>query len=131
MNDIYCMEVSQVKSLSLMEIRDLFRDRINWLSFTGWERKRANELCLIIAEEYKKPDGLYEKINGELLPVELVQEVFMELDERHISSVLESFEKITYKISNPRAYLRTALYNSVFELVSKNENESNVRAENA
>ncbi len=106
------------------------RQRVNIQNFERWERNRVDELCLIIAEVLKMPADYSIKINGTLLPVSLVQEIFWMIDERHIGTVMEHFDKIEYRVNNKRAYLKTALYNSVFELEHNYDNEANAREEN-
>lgn len=77
---------------------------------------QMRELCYIIAEVYMmNPDSAI-SVGGELLGADLVQGVFEELRYPHIEMVTDNFEKEARQIKNKKAYLRTALYNSVFEL---------------
>ena len=76
------------------------------------------ELCLIISEIFFiDPDAVI-KVNGSLTPVRLVQDVFTQLRNEHIRLVFSNFQDVTYRVYNKKAYLRTALYNSVFEIES-------------
>lgn len=84
-------------------------------TFLTGERDFARELCYIIAEAYLMPEGAETKIGEEALPAELVKEVFGELRAEHLRLVMEKFERKTEIVTNKRAYLRTALYNTVFE----------------
>ena len=91
------------------------------------DRDQMRELCYIIAEVYIiDPDS---KINiaDESLDAYLVQEIFGELELHHLELVLENFNKKTEIIHNKRAYLRTALYNSVFEFEAHYQNLANRR----
>lgn len=130
MKDIFAVTVSQVKSYSLVQIREIMKQRVACHRFERWERENVEELCLIMAEVYKLPDDYKLKINGDPLPASVVQEVFWEIDERHIAHVMENFRRVNYVISNKKAYLRTALYNSVFEIVHTGDNEANAREDN-
>lgn len=71
---------------------------------------------MIIAEVYlMSPDTpLY--ISGEKLDGYIVQEVFREITASHAELVIRSFNSAAYLVRNKKLYLRTALYNSVFEL---------------
>lgn len=95
------------------------------------EMKQINEFCSIIADVLTLPPKALIVIDGEQRYAATVQEVYKQLDERHIGVVLENYNNIAYKIKNPKTYIRTALYNSYFELENKSANETNVRfAEN-
>lgn len=79
------------------------------------QRDRMRELCYIIAEAYTlDPEGQI-SVGGEILSVGLVQEVFSELGYLHVKGVLDRYDALRERIANKRAYLRTALYNAVFE----------------
>ncbi len=84
-------------------------------------RSLAKEICCIIAEV----DYLAErcplneiKIGKEKYTFALVSEVFSQLTHEHIEFVIDKFSKIKYEIKYRKSYLRTALYNSVFEMES-------------
>ena len=73
-------------------------------------------ICKIIAEVLKlNPEGEM-KMEEERIPVSMVQEVFRELQFEHVEFVLTKYESVTKLIRNKKAYIRTALYNSFFEL---------------
>lgn len=80
------------------------------------EKDAIRELCYIIAEAYAIEPASKIRISGETLDAYLVQEVFRELTLEHLRLVRSNFEQRTCLIKNKRAYLRAALYNSVFEL---------------
>ena len=73
------------------------------------------ELCYIIAEVYILDPDSKIKISDEILDAYLVQEIFRELTHQHLRLVADNFKEQTRLIKNKRAYLRAALYNSVFE----------------
>lgn len=74
------------------------------------------ELCYIMAEVYMIDEKSKIAVGGEPLDAYLVKDVFAELRYPHLEMVTDNFERETKYIKNKRAYLRTALYNSVFEL---------------
>lgn len=83
--------------------------------FSRTERDFARELCYIIAETYMMPFETGIRIGEETMPAEMVQEVFGELRAEHLHMVMEKYGGKTEIVRNKRAYLRTALYNAVFE----------------
>lgn len=91
--------------------------------FFDEEKPRAKEACLIIAEVMMLNPNNEMRINGVLLSVRMVQEVYSKITHEHIKYVLESISKCRYEIKNQKMYLRTALYNSVFQLENHLENE--------
>ena len=52
------------------------------------------------------------RISGQVLPIEVVKQRFLQLNCEHIKYVIESMQQTTTKINNIRAYLLTALYNA-------------------
>lgn len=76
----------------------------------------AKEICLIIAEVISLPDDYTVKIAGELMPAELIKEVYRLITHEHVKLVMENFKELNYIIKHKKAYLRTALYNVVFEM---------------
>lgn len=78
----------------------------------------CTELCKIITEVLMLAPDVLIRINGEQLSAELVQEIYLSLELEHLTFVQDKFESITYEIKSKKAYLRTALYNSVFEIDS-------------
>lgn len=94
--------------------------------FRKEEQERARELQLIMAEVYMMAPDKPIRISGEWLDGYVVQEVFRQLNSTHGRMVIEEFEKLTDQIKNPKAYLRTMLYNSVFSIESHYENANMV-----
>ena len=77
-----------------------------------------NELCLVIAETLLLYPDSYIKINGTPTHIHLIQEVFLLLRSEHLRLVFNNLQNDSYKVSNKKAYLRSALYNSFFEYES-------------
>lgn len=110
---------------TLLEYLYEIQEQVDYSDFEGEEKKQVKELCLIIAEIMRLPDSYDVTINGEKLPASIVKEVFALIEMSHICHVIENFSKISYTVNHTKTYLRTALYNSVFEVQNKLENEVN------
>ncbi len=130
-------ENSQVKVMSggfistLQSVKEQINFKYLVREFEKDEIKQIIEFCNIMADVLTLPPKALIVIGKEQRYAANVQEVYKLLDERHIETVLENFNNIAYKIKNPKTYLRTALYNSFFEIENKSANETNVRiAEN-
>jgi hypothetical protein len=81
------------------------------------------ELCLIIAEvNLLHPDSAI-KVAGLEISAFIVQEVYSKLTNEHLETVLHNFQRVSWRINHKKTYLRTALYNSVFELESGAANQ--------
>ena len=65
------------------------------------------------------------KVNGTLLPTEVVRSRFLKLTPGNLLYVIEVFKKQTTKVNNIRQYLITALYNSFSTLDSYYTNAVN------
>jgi len=103
-----------------VEYRCFAHLRFNWID------PFYKELCLIIAEVFLlNPDSVV-KINGTNLPTILVQEIYSQLRNDHLCLVFENFKNVSTRIYNKKAYLRTALYNSVFEHFASYTNDINI-----
>lgn len=74
------------------------------------------ELCMIMAEVYMMDPDKPIRISGEWLDGHVVQQVFNEIGRYHVEMVVSEFYRLTEEIRNKKAYLRTALYNSVFSI---------------
>lgn len=99
--------------------REAFRRAASQVELHCAEPREADhlrELCYIIAEVYMFDPESRIKISDEIIEAYLVQEIFKELEHEHLRLVWANFSAQTRIIKNKRAYLRTALYNSVFEL---------------
>lgn len=77
---------------------------------------QAEELAAIIAEVLRlRPEDKL-RVDGVMHPAADVQAVYAKLENEHIMHVIETYNEIPYPIRSPKMYLRTALYNAVFEL---------------
>lgn len=98
-------------------------DRVEYECFDTEERQMAREMCLVIAEVGSLPDAGMIRVDGVEQAVGTIKEVFSTLRHEHLVSVAEKFRALPYRVKNIKAYLRTALYNSAFELAAEEENE--------
>ena len=76
------------------------------------------ELCFIMADVLAMDNSGSVKINGSLIPIRLVKDVYAMLRHDHVRLVFDNFHMVSYRVHNKKAYLRTALYNSFFEIES-------------
>ena len=77
---------------------------------------QAEELAAIIAEVLRlRPEDKL-RVDGVMHPAADVQAVYAKLENEHALHVIETYNEIPYPIKSPKMYLRTALYNAVFEL---------------
>lgn len=77
---------------------------------------QAEELAAIIAEVIRlRPEDKL-RVAGVLHTAADVQAVYAKLENEHILHIIETYNEIPYQIKSPKMYLRTALYNAVFEL---------------
>lgn len=85
----------------------------------GWNpavRSSVDELCKIVALIYVLDGDNRVYIGGEMFPASVVAEIFEDLTPAHFDAVLTKFAAVKNPVANKRAYLTTALFNSVFEL---------------
>lgn len=85
----------------------------------------AHEICAVIAEVYMFSPDRQIRISGEWLDGYMVQEIFGELTREHAEMVMTEFCRLVIDVRNKKAYLRTALYNSVFTLEAHYTNRVN------
>ena len=80
---------------------------------------------MIMAEVYMMDPDKPIRISGEWLDGHVVQQVFGELTRAHVEMVIGEFCRLTIDVRNKKAYLRTALYNSVFSIEAHYTNRVN------
>lgn len=90
-------------------------NQIDLQCFSGNDFYIAKEFALIIAEVLLLDDETSIRIGGDTFSAYLVKEVYRKITHEHVELVIGSFEKIKYEIRYKKSYIRTALYNSVFE----------------
>ncbi len=101
------------------------RDQVQLECFGHAERDGAEELCRIIALIWVLDDGADVRIGGEIYPAAVVKDVFGFLTAEHILHVMAKFDAVKSEVQSKRAYLTTALFNSVFELDADVRNQVN------
>lgn len=111
-------KISPSVSQSFHSVLKNIREQIELECFPLNTQAKANEITLIMAEILIMPEHATIRIESEDKPANVVQMIFRSITHEHVALVLENFSKITYPIFNKKAYLRTALYNSVFEFES-------------
>ena len=105
---------------------DAVREQIDISVMPPLDRAQAEEIALIIAEVMCLSPEVEISIGGEKLPAFLVCEIYGRIDSDRVRAVIRRYREAAYKITHPKSYLRTALYNSVFDLEAKTENEVNI-----
>ena len=81
---------------------------------------KARELCYIIAEVYRLDPYESVKVDGHNLSAGTVAATFELITNEHIKTVIRKNDERDYPVKYKKAYLRTLLYNSVFEYSSAN-----------
>jgi hypothetical protein len=119
-NDMSDQSVSRSVRPSIFAELEKVKEQVNFDSLVNVYKTPAGsgqiyEICLIIAEVFVMPPDSEIKISGSEISVFIIQEVFSKLTLFNVSTVVENFKHVKTKIYNKKAYLRTALYNSVFE----------------
>lgn len=83
----------------------------------------VQSIAKIMAEVYLMPDSAAITVGGETIPAPIVKEVYREIEQAHVVSVIEAFREQREEIRAIKAYLRSMLYNAVFEFDFEIENE--------
>ena len=112
---------SQSQSHRRVSLAENFEKVKNQIAIDCFDREDTGmvwEIALIMAEVMTLPEDFTISIGGEKLPVELVREVYRNLENEHIKFVIEKFKGIDREIKHRKSYLRTALYNAPFETES-------------
>ena len=117
---------SQVGYPTFAEIRRHVEERIELDCFPPEYLRQAREFALIISEVYMLPETAEIQIAGQKMPVLLVLSIYDMLEHEDVLAVMDSLEKATYEIKHKKTYIRTALYNSVFERETRSLNELRV-----
>lgn len=118
---------SQVPSGSLTSELEKVKASLEFECFEEEYRPQAEEIILIIAEMAILPPSAVVQIGGNKLTAQAVSEIYSMLTHEDIITVMDNFEEAAYKIKFKKTYLRTALYNEVFERSSRVIND--VRAD--
>lgn len=99
------------------------REQIEVETMPLQDRAQAEEIARIIAEVMCLAPDSEISIGGEKIPADLVSEIFFRIDGERVKEVIHRYREATYKITHPKSYLRTALYNSVFDFEASIENK--------
>lgn len=91
------------------------KEQVEFFAFSDTDKDEADGICLIIAEILKLPPASMVRIGGNNLPAEMVQAIYYRLTHEHIELVISNYARAAYEIKFKKTYLRTALYNAVFE----------------
>lgn len=71
-----------------------------------------DEIAFNILEMYFND---YTTIKGERKPQAIIRSALMKLDYNHIAELLSKFKNLRTRVTNPKAYMQTTIYNIVFE----------------
>ena len=107
--------MSQVKVKSFKNVLGDVRKNVEIECFEEALIPEAEEICLIIAEVMMLSSEAVVRIGGTELPQPLVAEIYSRLTCEHVRAVIDKFSRAGYRIKHKKTYLRTALYNEVFE----------------
>ena len=108
---------------SFPEVCEAVREQIEVEAFRENMTKLGEEVTRIIAEIYMMQGDWKIRIDGQYMPVKMVQQVYNQLEHDHVAEVLFRFAQLPYEIRHVKTYLRTALYNAVFETEARVTNE--------
>lgn len=111
------------RPVGLMEMLELTKAKIELENFSIADRAFAAEITLIIAEVMRLPETAEIRIEGNRLSARMVQEVYAMIEKEHVEAVIRAYRNARYEIRHKKTYIRTALYNSVFEMESGVENQ--------
>jgi len=130
LNYCECMRV-QSQSSQVGTFKNIYNricDQISLDLFSPTYIHQAQEICMIITEIMLLPDDTEIQIAGKKMNISLVRNVYSFLEYDHVAMVIDNFRQIRYKINHKKTYLRTALYNSVFELAAAICNDVNTES---
>lgn len=90
------------------------------IGFGGYDRQHScygilHDMCRAMAEIYMMPPHAKVRINGEELEAEMVAEVLEQVTEDMALERAEDLLDVIADVTCLKAYLRSALYNKVFE----------------
>ncbi len=114
---------TKARRVGLCEVLEKTELQIELVCFPERDKPFAKELALIIADVALLPQTVNIRIDGVQRPATYVQEIYSRLTHEHIALVIEKFKKVDFEIKFKKTYLRTLLFNSVFEFESTWENE--------
>ena len=110
------------KQCSFYTVNDYVCEQIGIDCFSKSDRPFAETIANIITEVLILPDDAPVRISGYNLSAKTVALIFLDITYDHVAGVIQRFREANYKIKHIKTYLRTALYNSFFELEAQAEN---------
>ena len=93
------------------KVKSCIREIIGYPAFTDQQRPQVDELVALMTDVLSSPQATY-RIGGVQFKRETVQKRLVEIQQPHITYVLDCMKKNTVKIRNIRGYLLTTLYNA-------------------
>ena len=127
---IHTHEAQVTDAPSILKVLEQVMLQVEYHCFADLRFKHIDplykELCLIIAEVLILDKDSFIKINSSIIPVSLVQEIYLQIRNDHLRIVFSNFQNVSHRIYNKKFYLRTALYNAVFEIESHFVNDMNM-----
>ena len=81
------------------------------------------DICRIISDVYMHRPAGETVIDGERTTYGYVQEIYTLLDDTHVQDVADALERYPREIRFKKAFIRTALYNRIFEQEADATNE--------
>ena len=111
----------QVKSrqvsprLSFREAIEKVQLQVQLRCFKPQDKEFVKEIQMNIAEVYMLGDDAPVRIAGDQLDGFIVKQVFEQIREEHVQLVIDNYSKVEYIVNYKKSYIRTALYNAVFE----------------
>lgn len=111
---------SESQSCRVGSLRETLAEVYSQIESEGYnDPELAREIALIITEIYILPPTWEVQIDGQKMPAALVADVYRELTWEHVTAVIANFKSIGFEIKYRKSYIRTALYNEVFENYSR------------
>lgn len=98
------------------------KKRIEFECFDERGKDIALEIARIMAKIELLPCEAMVRIAGQNVPVREVAMVYSLITNEHVLHVMENLLRVPYEIKHMITYIRTALYNSVFEMTLRTEN---------
>ncbi len=93
------------------KVKTCVKEIIGYPAFTDQQRPQVDELVALMTDVLSSPQATY-RIGGIQFKREIVQKRLIEIQQHHITYVLDCMRKSTVKIRNIRGYLLTTLYNA-------------------
>lgn len=120
------MKKSESKSSRVrgfLEALETAKEQVDAFAFEKEEEPLVETLCRNMATIYQMPKDTLVSINGQKMTAEQVSAIYQLIRQENIEHIICTFSKVDYGIKHTASYLRTALYNSVFESSAYWENK--------